>query len=246
LTYMILQETEIEKGVFEVKINCGDVKIDKSEIWLSLGYPTGIIPDQFQDMIEDIIAQLPNNCNIKAGYRIVDIDKPADRNDGLIAGGIFFNMDKIVTSQLKKSIEAAVFVCTIGPAMETWSKQLMNAGDPSTSYFVDTIASVTAETTANILHDHIGNKMKKLGLNFTNRYSPGYCNWSVSEQNILFSLLPPGFCGIAVSESSLMLPIKSVSGIIGIGTDVKWQNYICDKCGVKDCTYRIKKFERSK
>ncbi len=241
---MILYENEIEEDVFEVKINLGDVKIDKSEIELSLGYPVGLMPDQFHDIVDEIVEQLPNNCNIKAGYRIADVDKPIDRNDGLIVGGVFLKMDKIVTGQIKKSVKAAIFVCTIGSAMETWSKQLMKAGDPSTSYFVDTIASVTAEATANLLHDHIGKKMQTLGMNFTNRYSPGYCNWSVSEQHLLFSLLPQNFCGITLTDSALMIPIKSVSGIIGIGTDVKWQNYMCDTCGVKDCTYRLKRVKR--
>ena len=246
MTDMILYENEIEKDVFEVKINLGDIKVDKNEIELSLGYPDGLMPEQFHDIVDEIVEQLPNNCNLKAGYRIIDVNKPTDISDGLIIGDVFFRTDKIVTGKLKKSEKAAIFVCTIGPAMETWSKQLMKAGDPSTSYFVDTVASVTAEATANLLHDHIGNKMRTLGMNFTNRYSPGYCNWSVSEQHLLFSLLPQNFCGIMLTDSALMIPIKSVSGIIGVGKDVRWQNYLCDSCGVKDCTYRSKRIEHLK
>ncbi|MHB8579979.1 MAG: vitamin B12 dependent-methionine synthase activation domain-containing protein [Ignavibacteriaceae bacterium] len=80
--------------------------------------------------------------------------------------------------------------------------------------------------------------MLKRGMKITNRYSPGYCNWNVSEQHLFFSLLPQNFCGITLTESSLMLPVKSISGIIGIGSNVKYSKYFCDKCGVKDCTYR--------
>jgi hypothetical protein len=80
-------------------------------------------------------------------------------------------------------------------------------------------------------------------LNITNRYSPGYCNWSVSEQKLLFSFLPDGFCGIKLNDSALMTPIKSISGIIGIGQNVKMNEYNCNHCGVKDCTYRSKKIK---
>jgi len=68
-------------------------------------------------------------------------------------------------------------------------------------------------------------------------FSPGYCNWSMAEQQKLFSLLPPGFCGIQLSPSSLMHPIKSVSGIIGIGTSCKQKGYQCEWCNDKDCIY---------
>jgi cobalamin-dependent methionine synthase I len=147
-------------------------------------------------------------------------------------------MDKIVTGQIKKATQAAIFVCTIGPDMENWARELLKNGDPALGYIADVTASVAAETVTNVLHDHIAERMRARGLNVTNRYSPGYCNWSVSEQHLLFSLLPENFCGVVLSDSALMSPIKSVSGIIGVGEKVEWRDYICDRCGVKDCTYR--------
>jgi hypothetical protein len=60
----------------------------------------------------------------------------------------------------------------------------------------------------------------------------------VAEQHALFALLPPQFCGISLGESALMHPVKSVSGIIGVGPEVKYSDYLCDVCNVSDCTYR--------
>ena len=88
------------------------------------------------------------------------------------------------------------------------------------------------------MHDLLGRQMDEFGLKITNRYSPGYCNWPVSDQQILFLLLPEKFCGVTLTGSSLMIPIKSVSGVIGIGASVKMKEYTCDTCGMKDCTYR--------
>lgn len=235
---MTLNETEIERDVFEVSMEFDDLTLERTEIELSLGYSDGAIPVHFAGMIDEALLQLPRKCEIRAGYRVLDVERPAERLDGLVVGGKFFKMDKIVTGQLKKASSAALFVCTIGPAMEEWSRLLLRGEDPALGYIADVTASAAAEAVTNLLHDHIGERMLSRGLKITNRYSPGYCNWSVSEQHLVFSLFPDNFCGVTLSESALMHPIKSVSGIIGVGPDVAWKDYICDRCGVKDCTYR--------
>jgi cobalamin-dependent methionine synthase I len=153
---------------------------------------------------------------------------------------------QIVVSQFRKSEKAVLFVCTIGSGMETWAQKISSEGDPTLSYLVDTVASVTVEQATDVLHDHIGKHMMALGLKITNRYSPGYCDWLVSEQHLLFSFLPAHFCGITLTESALMIPIKSVSGIVGAGTAVKRVDYMCDTCGMKDCTYRVYRQEKTK
>jgi hypothetical protein len=235
---IVLPQVEIENGIFEVEINSDNLAISKNEIEVSLGYADGKIPEHFGEIIDDILSKVSQYCEIKAGYGIFDVKKTADRLDGLYVGGEFFQMQKIVTGQIKKAESAALFVCTIGPALETWSKKLLQTGDGVKGYIIDSVASVTAESVTDLLHDHIGEKMKERGLKITNRYSPGYCNWSVSEQKLLFSLLPQKFCGVTLTDSALMLPVKSVSGVIGIGSDVKRTDYICDSCGIKDCTHR--------
>lgn len=242
----ILNQSEIQKDIYEVPIKFSDLIINKSEIELTLGYKKKLIPQHFSSVIDDILIELQSKCNIRTGYRILGVKPASDRNDGLIIENVFFKMDKIVTGQIKKSELIAFFVATIGPEMEKWSKQLLIEGDPVMSYLVDTIASYITENVTNYLHDHIEKEMSKKGLNITNRYSPGYCNWSVSEQHLLFSLLPEGFCGITLTESALMIPIKSVSGVIGIGEKVKRKDYMCDNCGYKDCTFRAKRVSHLK
>jgi hypothetical protein len=244
----VLSQVEREKDTFEVSMNFSDLTVSKNEIVSTLGYPDRTIPAHFEEMIDEVLTRLSEYCKIQAGYRLLDVRKPDDRNDGVFVGDKFFKLQKIVTSQLRNSEKAALFVCTIGPAMETWAKKLSSEGDAARSYLVDTVASVTEEQAVDVLHDHIETQMKMRGLKTTNRYSPGYCNWSVSEQHLLFSFFPANFCGITLTESALMIPIKSVSGIIGIGTAVKRVDYTCDTCGVKDCTYRairIAKEERA-
>jgi hypothetical protein len=72
-------------------------------------------------------------------------------------------------------------------------------------------------------------------LQTTNSYSPGYCGWHVREQKQLFSLLPDNPCGIKLNNSRLMHPVKSVSGIIGLGIGIEQTPYACEICGLKGC-----------
>ena len=84
----------------------------------------------------------------------------------------------------------------------------------------------------------IAASVKPIGWSLTNRYSPGYCDWPVSDQHNLFSLLPAGFCGITLTSSALMVPVKSLSGVIGVGSGVKRGAYQCSICDLKDCYRR--------
>jgi cobalamin-dependent methionine synthase I len=95
-----------------------------------------------------------------------------------------------------------------------------------------------AEAASDIVQNELGKSAAISGNRITNRYSPGYCGWQVVEQHKLFQLIPDNFCGIRLTESALMDPVKSVSGIIGIGEKVKINPYTCRMCDMPDCVYR--------
>ena len=145
-------------------------------------------------------------------------------------------------SNLKNKILVFEFIIGGGfsqqPLPESLAKELIEAGDYLEGYIVDLIGSGIVESVANQVHQHIRDLAASRGMKVTNYYSPGYCSWDVSEQQKLFRLLPEGCCGIALSESSLMSPIKSISGIIGIGETVGYKEYTCEICSMKDCIYR--------
>jgi len=233
-----LSQIETEENTFEVSISYSDIKFDKNNIGEIIGYSDGKMPIHFEDMINKIIAKFPEKCEIHAGYKLLDLQYLPNKIDGLFIGNHFFKMENIVTGQLKKANKAAIFLCTIGDEMELWGQELSQKGDSVLAYLVDIVASYAVESATDILHNYIGETVKEFGWNITNRYSPGYCNWLVNEQQKLFSLLPKNFCNITLTDSSLMMPIKSISGIIGVGRNVKFSIYFCDKCNVNDCTHR--------
>ncbi|HLP74716.1 MAG TPA: vitamin B12 dependent-methionine synthase activation domain-containing protein, partial [Bacteroidales bacterium] len=107
-----------------------------------------------------------------------------------------------------------------------------------TGYIFDVAGSEIVEAATDLLQEDLRKSAEKEGLKITNRYSPGYCGWDVAEQHKLFTLLPGNYCGIKLTPSALMDPVKSVSGIIGIGKSVRNNPYTCKMCDMKDCIYR--------
>lgn len=151
------------------------------------------------------------------------------------------SLSKIVATALKRSTHLATFIGTCGEKIEHLSKQMMSEGHTLESLIVDLVASELAEGVADFIHKKIEQDVAASDLKITNRFSPGYCNWPVSDQQKLFSLLKDNNCGVILTPSSLMIPIKSVSGIIGIGPDVKFRGYACAKCDDAQCIYRNRK-----
>ena len=116
----------------------------------------------------------------------------------------------------------------------------MKEGDLLRGYVYDVTGSEIVEGAADKMQDYLEKTMLASGNRITNRFSPGYCDWDVVEQQKLFRLMPDNFCGISLSESSLMYPFKSVSGFIGAGKNVKRLPYTCHLCDMEDCIYRRK------
>lgn len=224
---------------FEYKFN--ELKITRELIASVMGYQGGVAPDPFPEMIDEVLAEAPQHCDIKGGYTIrenIHVDKTTRT---LRIEDVSFQVMRIITNQLKKSEHAALFVCTAGAGIGEWSKKLMKEGDLMMGYVVDVVGSETVDGAMDIIQKRLEENMMNNGLHITERYSPGYCDWQVSEQQKLFSFFPDQFCGISLSPSSLMYPIKSISGVIGIGKDVKRNGYACNMCDLENCIYRDKR-----
>lgn len=149
-----------------------------------------------------------------------------------------FDMGKIILRQLRGSEAYAFFICTSGVEFEAYQQRLMKEGDMVRVFIADALGSVIAEKTADLMEQYLQESIDKLGWRHTNRFSPGYCGWHVSQQQLLFPLFEGHTCGVRLTDSSLMVPIKSVSGIIGLGKEVRRLDYTCGLCDFKKCYKR--------
>ena len=215
-----------------------ELSLCRDDIEMLMGYAPGESPDPFPGIIEDAFARLGEHCEPEGGFTILQdpvINLPAN---SIRIRQHTFSTDKIVTRMLRRSEEIALFACTAGPGIEKWMRDCNESGDPVSGFVIDAFGSKIADRAAERIQEMVREKMLAEGKAITNRYSPGYCDWPVRDQQKLFSFFPDGFCGITLSETSMMHPIKSVSGVIGIGKEVRFNPYPCDACRDERCTYR--------
>ena len=215
-----------------------DLKISSSAIEAVLGYREGEDRALVTDLIEDIFTECHEICNIKAEYRVFDDIRFYIDTKSITVNGILFQIKEILYNQLKKSNSVALFLCTAGAEIGLRSREAMRDRDLLKGYIYDVIGSEIVEEATDLMQTDLEKNVHVTGKKITNRYSPGYCGWDVAEQHNLFKLLPSNFCNIKLTSSALMDPVKSISGIIGIGENVKNNSYTCKICDMKDCLYR--------
>ena len=187
---------------------------------------------------EIVYGQLRNISDIRGGYMIYD-DVEVLRKEGKIrVNDREIEPGAQICGYMEDIEKLAVFICTAGEGFSSGSDSCNKQGDYLKSFVIDTFGSLVVEKATDYIQEKLEKEVRACGMQTTNRYSPGYCNWPVQDQKQLFSLLPDNSCKISLSESCLMLPIKSISGIIGIGKKVRKREYSCDVCTNRACIYR--------
>ena len=232
----------MRKETFQIKFS--DINLTPSHIRRILGDSKDENQEMINDIVNEVLEDAAGICEIKAEYVLFPEIRYDNEAKTISLNGITFNIGKIIWGQLKKSESAALFLCTAGEKIGELSRKLIAEKDFLKGYIYDIAGSEIVEAAADIMQEKLRLQMEKENMAITNRFSPGYCGWDVSEQHKLFSLIPGNYCGIRLTESALMIPIKSVSGVIGIGSAVSFRPYTCSFCDDKNCIYRRKKEDK--
>ena len=69
--------------------------------------------------------------------------------------------------------------------------------------------------------------------------SPGYREWPLTDQRLIFSIMPAETIGVRLNDHCMMIPKKSVSFCAGLGVSEALEQFNrCNHCGVSKCPYR--------
>lgn len=224
--------------VHEFHYAFNELTFDKNYLYSLLGFPDGILPEPFDQYVAQAFQKAEELCDIRGAFCWVDTIELVSNNGHLLVDGVEFGIGKAVARELRNSSSVALFICTAGEKLSRCSQELLTGEHPVLGYVLDVLGSMVVEAATDQLQEKIQQMAHLKGFLITNRYSPGYCKWSVADQHKLFSFFPHKCCGIKLTDSSLMHPIKSVSGIIGMGKEVKFRQYTCDLCHQADCSNR--------
>ena len=205
-----------------------ELLIDTSAVYEQMGYRDALPDEVTQQEVRRIVEEVRPLVKPQFCFFVTSTLPP-------------FEMGRIIERQLRGYEAYALFVCTAGVEFEQYQQQLKADGDMVRVFIADALGSVMAEKCADRMEESLQASIDKLGWHHTNRFSPGYCGWHVSGQQQLFPLFEGNTCGVRLTDSSLMVPIKSVSGIIGVGEKVRKMDYTCGLCDFKQCYKRKRK-----
>jgi hypothetical protein len=209
---------------------------DPTELMRFLGYGTAktkhrIPPDEVMRICEAGQSFLTP----KASYAVYPAVYEGSRD--LVLGNVTIH-GKVATF-LAQSEQIAVFVVTAGGAISERARAAASAGKVLEAWALDALGSYAAEATADALSRYLEQRIGVSGAT-SQRYSPGYCGMAIGEQSALFRLVDASSIGVSLSESMLMQPLKSISGILGIGQPGAFgaAGSPCELCQLKNCPMR--------
>lgn len=199
-----------------LEFSTDDLKYEESALLFRLGYPgREAVSEPVRKVLDELAEPLRLNCSPKAIARFVRFDFPKNPPYGFcIPGGYVFST-VLVSQALASGRVWAVFALTVGEPEQL--KQGKEGGDLLREYCADAIFSVMAETLAQAVEKRLAGLMEAHGMAAGFRYSPGYCDWPLSDNRELLALADAQKIGIRLTEGGMMTPRKSVSGVMAFG-----------------------------
>lgn len=194
---------------------------------------TNNIPELFIDLAENELNKIAKEST-QMFYHIVPAKLSGNQ---LKIQDINFNVGNEVFEMLTNIGSVVVFACTVSKQLDIKLHQY-NAEQITESYISDVIGTIIIEKSLELIYQQLQRGIQKTDLSMTKTISPGNCGWPVKEQKKLFQLLPGHCLDITLNESGMMQPVKSLSGIVGVGNSVRYKHTDCEQCASKNCLYR--------
>ncbi|MBN1188788.1 MAG: hypothetical protein JXA46_03470 [Dehalococcoidales bacterium] len=215
------------------------LKISSRQIFNRIGYEDGNEPSsRIQSLVHDYIDNYQDFLTPTYAYTIRDIISTSSNQ--VITDDFIVLKSLKLTRLLERCKKVAIFALTIGDNLEDMVAYLASQGLVLKASVLDAIGSGAAEKLAGMVEDKIKVMAAMEGMVTSRRFSPGYCDWQVDQQRMVFQLLKDLPHGVTLTDSCLMIPQKSISGIIGLGpphNDVEKYNP-CISCSKKECPGR--------
>ncbi len=215
-----------------------ETKISTPDVLRMMGYrgPAPVRPE-FEILVERLLEETKPLLRPRGVYTVRRVERITDtelalENSPPIRGP--------VAGFLQPARRVAVFVVTVGPDVEHLVSQRMDAGATLEGYALNAIGSASADLASEALAQQVFWREARPDEALTPPFSPGYCGLPLEEQQTLFSIVDGSAIGVRLWPTMIMEPIKSVSGLLGIGDagEVVERGVPCQWCELDTCKMR--------
>jgi hypothetical protein len=150
---------------------------------------------------------------------------------------------KIVSKGLLKHLSGSkqiiLMSATVGEGVEAASKKYFEQGEYALGLLIDAAATAAVEQAADALCNMLSGQFENKGSTLTSRFSPGYGDWALEEQEQVAPLAHVDAIGVHLTNSKMLIPRKSITAVVGLRTaNAKDDKTGCSKCTQKDCIMR--------
>ena len=188
--------------------------------------------------IQDLVNNIAPKINPKAIYEVSYVED-GDGNAVNIGGVIFHS--RALRVNLDKVERVFPYIATCGMELEETD---IPSDDFMRGFWMDTIKAMALGSSMGYLKNHL---KERYALGKISTMSPGGGDqdvWPIEQQEVLFSIFGnvEDLIGVKLTESFLMIPNKSVSGII-FPTEVSFES--CQLCHRENCRGRRADFDKN-
>ncbi|MFC1876721.1 vitamin B12 dependent-methionine synthase activation domain-containing protein [Thermodesulfobacteriota bacterium] len=134
----------------------------------------------------------------------------------------------------------AVFIGTLGSALETMCRDLAKHNSIYQSLLQDAVGTAMLDAVGLICNDMIEMHAQQMGLFSGCRMGPGLNGLALENQTLIFDLLGDETAGVYLNEAFIMQPAKSISGFViySDSAQQKPKGSKCLQCAMKHCQFR--------
>lgn len=211
--------------------------INKNKIYTYLGYnpKTNILTEDIVKMVDEGIDEVNSIATKKCIFSPI---LPVNLGENAFVEGLELKGKDILT-HLENCFGIILTAVTLGTSVDNLIRKYETT-NITKAVVIESICNVIIEEVADNYEDELRTRLKQNNLFATCRYSPGYGDLPINIQQDILNILDANRkIGLTVSSSGIMIPRKSITGILGISNvHVKGKLAGCKNCVLKDkCTF---------
>ncbi len=216
-----------------------EVAIDPQVILSVHGYGSARKPRPVVvEMASSAAAEAEGLVRPRAIYRELPIARMRSESITL-QNGVQFSIGRRISELWEGSRALGIALYTLGPGLEERVTALTQEGLQAQALSLDIAGTIALGLVGlqvqQMACQRLGERSEEAGpwLN------PGYLDWPLTDQRLIFGILPADSIGVRLNDSCMMIPRKSVTICAGIGIKGSHTPFNrCRHCGVAKCQFR--------
>ncbi|MCJ7656340.1 MAG: hypothetical protein MUO55_00985 [Candidatus Atribacteria bacterium] len=228
------------KIIKDIKLN-----IDREEVLRYQGYSKKKVKTPNQNILQITEEEINRGYDLfkpQGIYSLIKIICFISKERINLENELAFRFSKSIIDQLKGASHLLVGVVTIGGLIEKKVSELFSQGEYPRALALDAVGTVAVEDFSRKVRKLASQEVKEQDFKTSRHFSPGYGDWEVSQQEIIFKSILTDNIGVRLTKGYMMLPQKSLSWAIGAGKEIitsSEEDNNCENCQYECCTYKF-------